>query len=76
MAVFERERSAKLTLDDSVPLYCFIETSKHVKDHIVKSFSIILRKIIHFFKTNQWYFYNRNMKFGFKEDHYPRKAGK
>ena len=37
MAVFEQKKSTKVTLDDTVPLSCTIETAQNVKDHTVSS---------------------------------------
>ena len=35
MAVFEKKKTNRVTLDDTLPLSCTIETAQNVKDHTV-----------------------------------------
>ena len=45
--LFERSKSMKISLDDTTPLMCVVESGEKVQDHVVSSslFAVILSDI-------------------------------
>ncbi len=42
MAVFEKRKSMKVDLDDTIPLTCVIEAAQNVQTHIVSKLTVFI----------------------------------